>query len=140
MHDLVDSHRLQAATTEDFKMVVEKHMSQAMDQDGNHRMDWFFNQYVYGTDLPNYHFEGQVTQSGDAASLHFKLVQSGVRPNFRMLVPIYLGFADGKVAHLGTVNIAGSTTMERTLPLSKPQSPVKRVFINYYYDVLSTEN
>ena len=45
MHDLVDSRRLQAATTEDFKAVVEKHMSQAMDLDGNHRMDWFFNQH-----------------------------------------------------------------------------------------------
>ena len=140
MHDLVDSRRLQAATTEDFKAVVEKHMSQAMDLDGNHRMDWFFNEYVYGTKLPAYHFEGQVTQNGDAASLHFKLVQSGVSDGFKMLVPIYLEFADGKVAHLGTVNITGSTTMERTLPLSKLPSPVKRVSINYYYDVLATEN
>ncbi|MGA2171181.1 MAG: hypothetical protein ABSG62_23605 [Terracidiphilus sp.] len=140
MHDLVDSHRLQAATTEDFKAAVEKHMSQAMDLDGNHRMDWFFNQYVYGTELPAYHFEGQVTQTGDAASLHFKLVQSGVSSGFKMLVSIYLEFADGKVAHLGTVNITGSTIMERTLPLSKLPSPVKRVSINYYYDVLATEN
>jgi hypothetical protein len=29
-----------------------------MDLDGNQKMDWFFNQYVYGTDLPTYHFEG----------------------------------------------------------------------------------
>jgi aminopeptidase N len=79
MHDFLATYRLQAATTEDFKAVVEKHMSPQMDLDRNHRMDWFFNQYVYGTDLPNYHFESQVTQNGDAASLHVKLTQSGFR-------------------------------------------------------------
>jgi aminopeptidase N len=41
MHDFVDTYRLQAATTEDFKAIVEKHMSPGMDLDGNHRMDWF---------------------------------------------------------------------------------------------------
>jgi hypothetical protein len=140
MHDFVESHRLLAATTEDFKAVVEKHMSPQMDLDGNHKMDWFFNQYVYGTDLPAYHFEGQVTQNGDATNLHFKLTQSEVSPTFKMLVPIYLEFADGKVTRLGTVPMIGSTTMERTVPLSKLPSPVKRVSINYYYDVLATEN
>jgi hypothetical protein len=57
MHDFVDTYRMKAATTEDFKAIVEKHMSPGMDLDKNHRMDWFFNQYVYGTDLPVYHFE-----------------------------------------------------------------------------------
>jgi hypothetical protein len=140
MHDLVDSYRLEAATTEDFKATVEKHMSQAMDLDGNRRMDWFFNQYVYGTDMPAYHFESQVTQSGDTNSVHVKLVQSGVPTSFKMLVPVYIEFADGKVARLGPIAIVGSSTYERTVQLPKLPSPVKRVLINYYYDVLSTEN
>lgn len=140
MHDLVESYRLQAATTEDFKAVVEKHMSPGMDLDGNHRMDWFFNQYVYGTDLPAYHFDGQVTQNGDATSLHFKLTQSGVSPNFRMLVPVYLELADGKFTRLGMIPMIGSTTFERTLSLPKYPSPVKRALVNYYYDVLAIEN
>ncbi len=66
MHDFLQTYRLKAATTEDFKAIVEKHMSPAMDLDRNHRMDWFFNEYVYGTDLPNYHFESQVTPSGES--------------------------------------------------------------------------
>jgi len=65
MHDFVNTYRLQAATTEDFKAIVEKHMSPGMDLEGNHRMDWFFREYVYGTDLPAYHFEGQATPNGD---------------------------------------------------------------------------
>jgi hypothetical protein len=115
-------------------------MSPQMDLDKNRRMDWFFNQYVYGTDLPAYHFEGQVTQNGDAASLHFKLIQSSVPPDFRMLVPIYLEFADGKVSRLGSVTITGSRTVEQTIALPKLPAAVKRVMINYYYDVLSTDN
>jgi hypothetical protein len=111
-----------------------------MDLDGNHRMDWFFNQYVYGTDLPAYHFEGQATQNGDATSLHIKLIQSGVSDKFKMLVPLYLELTDGKIIRLGSINITGNKTIDQTVNLGKLPAPVKRVSINYYYDVLSTEN
>jgi hypothetical protein len=140
MHDFVDSYRLQAATTEDFKAIVEKHMSPAMDLDGNHKMDWFFNQYVYGTDLPTYHFEGDVVPNGSGASLHYKLTQSGVSPDFKMLVPIYLEFADGKIVRLGAVHMTGPKTEEQTVNLPNLPGQVKRVSINYYYDVLAIDN
>jgi hypothetical protein len=139
MHDLLASYRLRAATTEDFKAVVERHMSPGMDLEGNHRMDWFFNEYVYGMELPAYHFEGQVTQNGDTTFLHFKLTQSGVSANFRMMVPIYLELADGRIFQLGAAAIFGSTTIDQTVPLPKLPSPVKRASINYYYDVLAIE-
>ncbi len=140
MHDLVDSYRLQAATTEDFKAIVEKHMSSAMDLDGNHKMDWFFNQYVYGTELPTYHFESKIAQNGDATSLHFKLTQSGVSPGFKMLVPIYLELADGRVIRMGAIALHGSMTAEHDVPLGKLPVAIKRASINYYYDVLAIEN
>ena len=140
MHDLVNTYRLQAVTTEDFKAIVEKHMSPAMDLDGNQKMDWFFNQYVYGTDLPAYHFEGEVTENATGASLHFKLVQSGVPANFKMLVPIYMEYTDGKIIRIGAVHVTGSDTLDQTVNLPKLPAAVKQVSINYYYDVLSTEN
>lgn len=140
MHDFLSTYRLRAATTEDFKTIVEKHMSPAMDLDGNHRMDWFFREYVYGTDLPSYHFESQTTQNGDAASLHFKLTQSGVSAAFKMTVPLYLELADGRVTRLGMITINGSDPVEKTVNLPKPPAALKRAWINYYYDVLSTEN
>jgi len=140
MHDFVSTYRLKAATTEDFKATVEKHMSPQMDLDGNGKMDWFFNQYVYGTDLPAYHFEGQATETDTGTSLHYKLTQSGVSPNFKMLVPIYLEFTDGKTLRIGSIRITGSSTKEQTANLPKFPGKVKRVLINYNYDVLSTEN
>jgi hypothetical protein len=33
------------ASTEDFKVIVEKYMNQDMDLGANHRMDWFFDQF-----------------------------------------------------------------------------------------------
>jgi hypothetical protein len=139
MHDFVSTYKLEPATTEDFKAMVEKHMSQEMNLDRNGRMDWFFNEYVYGTELPTYHFEGQVTPDGDKGNLHFKLTQSGVSPDFKMLVPVYIEFQDGKMIEIGHATIVGDSTIEQTVALPK-LPPVKRVLINYYYDVLSTEN
>ncbi len=140
MHDFLSTYRLQAATTEDFKAIVEKHMSPGMDIMGNHRMDWFFDEYVYGTELPTYHFESQITPNGDAASLHIKLTQSGVPPTFRMMVPLYLELADGRVVRWVSGTITGSSSIDQTVALPKTPSPVKRVLINYNYDVLAVEN
>jgi hypothetical protein len=103
-------------------------------------MDWFFNEYVYGTDLPAYHFEGDATANGDALALHFKLAQSGVPAGFKASVPIYLELADGRVAKVGFLGMRGVETKEQTVQLRKPPVAVKKVWINYYYDVLSTEN
>ncbi|HVU47475.1 MAG TPA: M1 family aminopeptidase [Terracidiphilus sp.] len=140
MHDFVNTYKLRPATTEDFKAVIEKHMSPMMDMDGNHKMDWFFNEYVYGTNLPTYHFESQLTPDGDKTTLHFKLVQSGVPADFKMLVPLYLEFADGKTVRLGEIGVTGDKTVDQTVSLPKTPSPIKRALINYYYDVLSIEN
>jgi len=140
MHDFLSTYKLQPATTEDFKAIVEKHMSPQMDLDNNQRMDWFFNQYVYGTALPTYRFEGNVTGNADESTLHFKLTQSGVGPDFKMLVPMYLEMADGKVMRLGAVVIVGDSSVEKAAPLPKLPGAVKRVAINYYYDVLSIDN
>lgn len=140
MQEFVTTYRLRAATTEDFKAIVEKHMSPAMDVDGNHKMDWFFREYVYGTDLPAYHFESDFAPSGDGWKLHLKLTQSGVPPEFKMLVPVYIELADGKVIRLGSGTIAGQQTIEQNMQLPKLPAAIKKVLINYNYDVLCTDN
>lgn len=140
MHDLVNTYMLRPATTEDFKAVVERHMTPAMDLDGNHRMDWFFNEYVYGTALPVYHFESQVTQNGDTATAHVKLIQSGVAADFKMIVPLYLELADGRSMRYASIAMMGSSAFEKTVPLPKLPAPLKKIAVNYNYDVLSTEN
>lgn len=138
MKDFVKSHFNQNASTESFKRVVERHMTPLMDLDGNKRMDWFFNQWVYGTEVPKYRFEYSVTPESDGKFLlKFTLTQSGVSENFKMLVPIYLD-VDGTMVRLGLASVEGnSTTQEFKVKLSgKP----KRVLINAWHDVLAYES
>jgi hypothetical protein len=141
MHDFVTTYNGTAATTEDFKAMVEKHMSTAMDLQGNHKMDWFFNEYVYGTALPRYQFDYSF---GNAASgevtMSFKLTQSGVDKNFGMLVPIYLELANGNIARLGSPRLVGDSTVDQMVTLSGLKEKPKRAMINYYDDVLASAN
>lgn len=140
MQDFVDTYRLKVATTEDFKSIVEKHMSAGMDLDHTHKMDWFFNEYVYGTQIPHYHFESDIDSSGASLKLHFKLIQSGVTDNFKMLVPVYIELEDGRVLRLGEIAIKGNNTAEQTVPMAKPSTGVKRLQINYMHDALAIED
>jgi len=65
MQDFCKTFDNKAASTEDFKAIVEKHMTPAMDIEGNHRMDWFFRQYVYGMGIPQYSFHYLVEEAGE---------------------------------------------------------------------------
>jgi len=138
MHDFVKTYFNQNASTEGFKRVVEKHMTPTMDLDGNKRMDWFFNEWVYGTELPRYKLEYTLATEADGkVTLTFTVAQSGVSERFKMLVPVYLDF-DGKWTRLGEATLIGnSTTKEIMVRLA--QRP-KRVAINAFHDVLALES
>ncbi|HWO03033.1 MAG TPA: carboxypeptidase regulatory-like domain-containing protein [Blastocatellia bacterium] len=138
MHDFVKTYFNQNASTEGFKAVVEKHMTPVMDLDGNRRMDWFFKDWVFGTDVPSYKLEYSLTpESGGKVLLAGVLTQSGVSPSFKMLVPIYLDF-DGNIQRLGQVNVTGNASTQE-FKVRLPQRP-KRVFLNANYDVLAVES
>ncbi len=138
MRDFVKGHVNQNASTESFKAYVDKHMKPAMDLEGNKRMDWFFRQWVYGTEIPRYKMEYWYEPAGGSeVSLNFTITQSDVSPTFKMIVPVYLDF-DGNIVRLGDVSISGSGTSQ-VYKLKLPRKP-KRVMINYYNDVLATES
>jgi hypothetical protein len=133
MHDFVESHRERSATTESFKAIVEKHMSKLMDLYGNGRLDWFFDEWVYGTQVPRYHFEYQVAPSdGGKVKLHMTITQSEVDEHFVMLVPIFGDFGNGMV-RLGQVAIGGNTS--RNIDILLPRQP-KKVAFNAYKEIL----
>ncbi|HEX8289489.1 MAG TPA: hypothetical protein VF556_16015, partial [Pyrinomonadaceae bacterium] len=123
-------------STEDFKAIVEKHITPEMDIDKNGKMDWFFDQWVYGTDVPAYKFQYNLTKSGGKSILNAKLTQSGVSDNFVMAVPVYLDFGNGWTK-LGAVTITGN----KTLDLNNVELPegIKKVTIGAMSDVLATK-
>ncbi|HLH16046.1 MAG TPA: hypothetical protein VKX45_02450 [Bryobacteraceae bacterium] len=108
-------------------------MTPGMDAAGNHKMDWFFSESVYGTALPKYNLDYTVTpESNGKFLLKGSLVQSGVPADFLMLVPIYADF-DGPISRLGSARMKGSTTLPVQIEL--PKKP-RRVMVNYLHDVL----
>ncbi len=139
MHDFVKTYSGKAATTEDFKAMMEKHMTPEMDLEGNHRLDWFFNEYVYGTALPTYKIDSTFDKdaSGDVV-FGFKVTQSGVDDKFRMIVPIYLEFADGRTVNLGRARLVGNSSIDHKVPLKGLKDAPKRALVNYYDDVLAS--
>lgn len=140
MQDFVKTYTNQPATTEDFKGMVEKHMPPELDLDGNRKMDWFFNEYVYGTALPDYKFEHTIANGSDGKPvLSFKITQSNVDPNFKMVVPVYLELGKDKVFRLGTMPMTGNSTRDAQVPLAGLKDKPRRAILNYYNDVLSTQ-
>jgi hypothetical protein len=133
MHDFVESHRERPASTESFKAIAEKHMSKLMDMEGNGRLDWFFNEWVYGTQVPRYHFEYQVTPAdGGKFKLHMTLTQSEVDNDFAMLVPVFVDLGKG-MSRIGQLGVRGNTS--RTGDVLLPAQP-KKVTLNAYKEIL----
>jgi len=132
MKDLLQTHYNQGISTEDFKAVVEKHMTPSMDVDKNGRMDWFFNQWVYGTEVPAYRFEYQLGAEGMFSG---RITQSGVSDNFKMLVPIYIDMGKGWT-RLGAARLVGNSSID-IANIKLPGVP-KRAAICAMNDVLAT--
>lgn len=134
MQDFVKTHFNKDVSTEDFKRVVDRHVTPDMDLDGNRRLDWFFSQWVYGTQVPSYRFE--YTLTGNALS--GRITQSGVSDTFKMRVPVYVDFGKGWV-RLGAATINGNSTVDLSAtPIQLPQTP-KRVAIAALNDVLAVQ-
>ena len=135
MKDFIKENYNKDVSTEDFKRAVEQHMTPQMDLVGNRRMDWFFDEWVYGTEMPSYRLDYSLS----GQTLTGKITQSGVSDNFQMIVPVYADFGKGWV-RLGSAAMRGNSTTDLgriQLPL-----PPKRVAVAAFKDVLalSVEN
>ena len=133
MHDFMDSHRDAPASTESFKAVVEKHMTKQLDLQNNGRLDWFFNEWVYGTQVPRYQFKYDLQPAeGGKFRVRAEVTQSEVDDHFAMFVPVFADFGNGMV-RLGQVEMVGNST--RTIDFVLDKQP-KKVELNAFKDVL----
>jgi hypothetical protein len=113
-------------------------MPKWVDLQGNGKLDWFFNEYVYGTELPHYTISSEFTVGSDGVtSVHMKLTQSNVSKEFVMRIPLYLQMQNGNTVRLANVVIHGSDSIDWTFPIGKLPSPAKTMLLNYNADVLS---
>lgn len=130
MKDFILSHYNKDVSTEDLKAIVEKHITKDMDLTNNGRMDWFFNEWVYGTEMPSYRFDYKL--NGD--TLSGKITQSGVSNDFGMLVPLYADFGKGWIK-VGSAKMIGNSSIDIT-DMKLPMAP-KKVAICALNDVLA---
>jgi hypothetical protein len=131
MKDFIQTHYNKDVSTEDLKAIVEKHITKDMNLTNNGKMDWFFNEYIYGTEMPSYRFDYQINGDG---SLSGKITQSGVSEEFAMLVPLYADFGKGWI-RLGSATMIGNQTLDIS-NLKLPAKPTK-VAICALNDVLA---
>ena len=141
MQDFVNTYRGKAATTEDFKAMVEKHMNPDMDAGGNQKIDWFFNEYVYGTQMPSYKLDHSFYTGADGTIvMSLNVTQSGVDDTFRMVVPVYLELDDGRIVFFGRMRVVGNKSEAAKVPLKGLKAKPRRALINYLDDVLASPN
>jgi hypothetical protein len=140
MQQFVKDYAGKAATTEDWKASMEQTMPKSLDLRGDGKLDWFFDEYVYGTELPHYTVSADFTvDDAGVTSAHLKLAQSNVSKNFVMMVPLYLELKNGETERIANVVMHGDTTIDQTVRLGKLPSPAKAMLLNYNADVLSDD-
>jgi hypothetical protein len=138
MQQFVTDYSGKAATTEDWKASMEKTMPKSMDLRGDGKLDWFFDEYVYGTELPHYALTANFSVGADGVTTcHMNLAQSNVSKSFVMPVPLYLQMQNGATVRIANVVMHGSDSLEHTFALGKLPSPAKSLLLNYNADVLS---
>jgi aminopeptidase N len=137
MADFVKTWSGKNPSTDDFQAVAEHHMTKDLDLAGNGKLDYFFNQWVHGTDIPTLTSALDVADLGGGKyRISGTITQAGVPPEFRTSVPIYLDFGNDRFVRLGVGTITGSTTSRMSADVALPQKP-RRAIVNAMHDVLS---
>jgi aminopeptidase N len=126
MRDFYATHLGEAVTTEQFLTHVETHVGQSM--------QWFFDQWVYGSAIPTYVFSHRLEEQADGQWKAFVRVrQERVPDDFQMVVPVLLDFGEAGTAVVKLL-VSGPLT-EAELPLL-PMKP-ERVEFNPFEAVLA---
>ena len=94
-------------STEDFVRYAEKYMSPAADLDHDHRLDWFFREWVYATGIPEYRLRTSTRRLANHRYLVAGTIAQGSVPNdFEMLVPLIITYAGGGNRHRRETRLA----------------------------------
>lgn len=87
MKEFFQTFKFQRASTEDFKVVVDKYWGDDS--------QWFFDQWVYGSEIPKYTFSYKYDETENGKhQITCKVKQENVSEGFKMLVPIKIDFGD----------------------------------------------
>lgn len=112
------------ATTEDFKAVMEKHTGRDL--------GWFFKQWVYGDNIPEYKFSYTTTKTPEGkCKLTYRIEQTGVPSDFQMLIPIQFDFGKDQTARTRVLAKGPCTQNDLLMPMEP-----KDIIFNPFASVL----
>jgi len=127
MRGFAADHLVEAASTDAFEAAVTLAVGDPM--------DWFFDQWVYGVDVPTYRPDLTVSRlidQDDPFVLHGTIRQEDVPDGFRMSVPILIRFND-RPSIVRRVWVDADTV---DVEIRLPAEPSKIEF-NYHHGVLA---
>ena len=137
MSDFVRSYGGRNATTEDFKSVVQRHMTRNLNATGDGKVDWFFNQWVYGSAIPRYTSKFDVAPGAEGKfRIKGSITQAEVPQDFRALVPVYVEFDKGQLFKVAESPMIGSVARDLDFEVRLPKRPNK-ISLNAMHDVLA---
>jgi Peptidase family M1 domain len=121
LRDFVTTFRGRNPSTEDFLDHASRYMTPIMDLDRNHRLDWFFTAWVYGTGIPEYKLEVKTRAlAANRYQIRGTIKQSGVPETFETLVPVVETTGRGGRVLLGRVHVFGEEGSFRFTTSHKP--------------------
>jgi aminopeptidase N len=123
LRDFVAKFQGQSVSTEQYIHHAEKYMSAESDLEKNHKLDWFFSEWVYDTGVPAYALTTEVRErpSGQYV-VQGSITQSNVPESFVMPVPIVALYGRDKRVTLGRV-VVGADGAHFTF--ITPRKPVR---------------
>jgi hypothetical protein len=133
LHFVLAEYRFKVLSNADLQKSVEKFMTPAMDLEGSHKMDWFFEDWVQGTAIPHYAVEFSAKSQGKDFLITGKLKQEDTPEDFAAPVPLYAARAQLKPLFLGVVETIGRETAFRF----RSHVPVSKILIDPNMTVLS---
>ncbi len=119
LRDFGQTYRGRAPSTRDFIRIADRYMTPQLDLDHGRGLQWFFNDWVYGTGIPVYKIDSSAHRLKDGRYLITGTIdQSDVPGGFEMLVPLVSHSRDKKQT-LGRV-VVGPTAHFRFTTSFKP--------------------
>jgi hypothetical protein len=123
IREFLQTFRGKLAGTEDLKKIFEKRLPKSLDLEGNGRLDWFFDEGVYNTGIPEFRIQYTFTPlSRGGGLLKGKILQSKVPEEFMMPVEVFAQYGQEKAVKekIGRVVTMGPETQFRFQLKRKP--------------------
>lgn len=123
LRDFVAAYQGKEVSTEDFIRQAEKYMTRASDLEHNHRLDWFFREWVYETGVPAYKMQWSAKPlSAKGFLIQGTITQSAVPADFEMLVPVVAEVGKDRKITLGRVPVSDDGGRFKFVTAQRPKS------------------